>query len=309
MIRVGPAGWSYADWEGTVYPKRKSRGFHPLRYLARFVDCVEINSTFYGAPRADWCERWVRELSDAPEFALTAKLQDVFTHGEASGASTSGAAELERSAAQWLEGIEPLRASGRLRAVLVQFPISFRRSPSAEARLTRIEGMFGHLPLVLEVRHRSWFEPEGRSCIQRLGYSLAHIDLPDAAEHPPSNLASSAPSPPLAAGPIGYVRLHGRNRQAWFDARAGRDQRYDYLYAPEELEGIMRVTEHMAGEVDEAFVITNNHFAGKAVVNALELLASMGEGIPSAPPDLVRRYPQLAGQVSVQGQNELFPGA
>ena len=42
MIRVGPAGWSYADWEGVVYPHEKPAGFHPLRHLARCVDCVKM---------------------------------------------------------------------------------------------------------------------------------------------------------------------------------------------------------------------------------------------------------------------------
>ena len=49
-IRIGPAGWSYPDWEGQVYPKPKPRGFDPLRYLAQYFDTIEINSTFYRIP-------------------------------------------------------------------------------------------------------------------------------------------------------------------------------------------------------------------------------------------------------------------
>ena len=53
MIRIGVAGWDYPDWVGTVYPARVRKGFDKLAYLTRFVDLVEINTSFYRpvAPR------------------------------------------------------------------------------------------------------------------------------------------------------------------------------------------------------------------------------------------------------------------
>jgi hypothetical protein len=50
VIRVGPAGWSYKDWAGTVYPAPKPRRFDPVAYLARYFDTIEINSSYYGPP-------------------------------------------------------------------------------------------------------------------------------------------------------------------------------------------------------------------------------------------------------------------
>ena len=50
MIRIGPAGWSYKDWEGVVYPMPKPKGFHEATYLAQYFDTIEINSTFYRPP-------------------------------------------------------------------------------------------------------------------------------------------------------------------------------------------------------------------------------------------------------------------
>ena len=44
-IRVGPAGWSYADWEGRVYPDPKPPGFDPLGFLSERFSVIEINST------------------------------------------------------------------------------------------------------------------------------------------------------------------------------------------------------------------------------------------------------------------------
>ena len=165
MIRVGPAGWSYPDWEGAVYPRQKPRGFHPLRMLARYVDCIEINSSFYATPRADYCERWVDLVRDRPDFRFTAKLQNVFTHQQLDE-------EFDPSARSYLAGLEPLRAAGRLSACLVQFPLSFHRTRPAFDRLARLAETFGHLKLVLEVRHRSWFDADSLGEITRLGYSL-----------------------------------------------------------------------------------------------------------------------------------------
>lgn len=291
MIRVGPAGWSYADWEGAVYPRRKPRGFHPLGMLARYVECVEINSSFYATPRSDYCERWVELVRERPQFRFATKLQNLFTHQPLD-------ADYEHHARAYLAGIEPLRAAECLAACLVQFPLSFRRTPEAFARLERLAETFGHLALVLELRHRSWFEPDSLDAIAGLGYSLACIDLPAAPEHPPADAPGS--------GPIGYLRLHGRNQDTWFARGAGRDQRYDYLYDNGEVAEIVRRTKRLASGTDETYVITNNHFGGQAVANALEIMAGVHDERPLAPAQLIAAFPRLAETVRPDGQIPLF---
>jgi uncharacterized protein YecE (DUF72 family) len=294
LIRVGPAGWSYADWEGRVYPAHKPKGFHPLAFLARYVDCIEINSSFYATPRAENAARWVELVKDKPAFRFTAKLEQVFTHE----ALPEDEGSLGERAAAYLDGVEPLARAGKLSALLVQFPHSFRWGDAARARLQRLDAHFGRHPLVLEVRHRSFYDDEPLSFVQALGWSLAVIDLPAAPDHPPK-------APPLV-GPLGYHRLHGRNAATWFAAGAGRDDRYDYLYGAAELEELVRTTRRIASGRDETFVITNNHFSGKAVANALELLAALSGGPPLAPAELVRAFPRLGPVVRVEGQGSLF---
>ena len=295
MIRVGPAGWSYPDWEGIVYPRRKGAGFHPLRHLAKFVSCVEVNSSFYATPHADHARKWLRHVESHPDFRFFAKLQNRFTHEPL----PSRDGERQRWIDEYLSGIEPLRHAHRLSGLLVQFPFSFRDSPASRRRLEIIADGFGHLPLVLEVRHRSWFETEAMRHVAALGYSVAHIDLPFAADHPPQE----AP----VIGPLGYLRIHGRNARSWFDAKAGRDRRYDYLYPPDEVVQLVHTARRLAAASDETFVITNNHFAGKAVANALELIAILDEAVPPAPAELVEAYPHLRSLTRVEGQQSLFP--
>ncbi len=295
MIRVGPAGWSYPDWEGRVYPRTKPRGFHPLDILPGFVDYIEINSTFYAQPRAAVTAGWARRVRAHQEFRFGAKLLRDFTHGPLPEAPQDWADK----AAIWREGIAPLQREQRLSAVLVQFPVSFQEGPAGVRRLASIASLFDGMPLVVELRHSSWFDPRGLSEIAGLGYSLAHIDLPDAWNHPPRRHP--------VVGALGYVRLHGRNGVQWFSKEAGRDERYDYLYSPPELGELAFRIGRVAGECDETLVATNNHFEGQAVANALELRWLLGgrEPVP-APAELCRAFPHLEGITLPAGQADLF---
>jgi uncharacterized protein YecE (DUF72 family) len=313
MIRIGPAGWSYPDWEGRVYPRKKPKGFHPLRYLARYFDCLEINSSFYGLPSARNAEHWAELVHDRPRFRFTAKLHQSFTHEPLA----DDARERDTAVRAFHEGLQPLADARKLAALLVQFPQSFRRDARAEERLRWIAETFGGFPLVLELRQRSWFEPAALAFVRGLGYTLAALDLPSAADRPSErDLAvpdDAVPSDAVGEGspraPLAYLRLHGRNARAWFDSRAGRDQKYDYLYEPDEVRELARTTKRLAAGADETFVITNNHFSGKAVANALELLAQLADGPVLGPAELLDAFPRLATSVRPDGEPTLFgPG-
>jgi uncharacterized protein YecE (DUF72 family) len=297
VIRVGPAGWSYPDWEGKVYPLLKPRGFHALAYLARYFDCVEVNSTFYAMPRREHAERWVQLVADRPTFRFTVKLNREFTHTRAPHAEDSGF-DWEAAAREFNTGIEPLARTRRLHCLLVQFPAGFLFGKSEVRLLGRIKSCFSEVPLVLEVRHNSWFTPPALDTVRGLSYSLAYIDLPPAWNHPP---AWHAPT-----GPIAYMRLHGQNREHWFRRDAGRDQKYDHLYTRDELAPLADKARRLSTFQSDVMVITNNHFEGKAVANAIELRAML-EGAPvSAPPELVGTYPELRSITRVEGQQRLF---
>jgi uncharacterized protein YecE (DUF72 family) len=293
MIRVGTAGWSYADWDGKVYPRSKPHGFHPLPLLAKTFDCVEINSTFYAQPSAVNSTRWVQLVADQPAFRFLVKLNRDFTH-------RSQTPEWEEKAREFLSGIEPLRRARRLSAMLVQFPVSFLFGKQEVRRLGTIHGLFQEVPLVLEVRHESWFTRPALDTIRGLGFSLAHIDLPYAWNHPPANHPS--------VGPLGYLRLHGRNAEAWFRSGSGRNEQYDYLYSPEELGQLTQKARRIEAEHGDAYVVTNNHFAGKAFANGVEMLYELrGQTVP-APREVVDTYPHLAPMTRAhrEGQQELF---
>lgn len=291
MIRVGVAGWSYADWRGRVYPSRRPSGFHPLPYLARYLDCVEINASFYAPPQAAHAARWVALVEDRPAFRFLVKLHRDFTHA-ATGAA--GAPE----ARVFQDGVAPLFEASRCLGVLVQFPVFFRCTPEGWERIERIRDLFPDSRLMLELRHRTWFDAEVERRLRSLDLGLVHIDLPAAADHPPAEHASLQS--------LGYLRLHGRNRRTWFDTRAGRDERYDYRYVGSELGAIAERMRRIADATDESVLIANNHFEGQAVANALELKSLLEGAKPPAPAVLLAAFPDLRAHTRPEGQMELF---
>lgn len=297
-IRVATAGWSYPDWEGRVYPRSKPHGFHPLRHLAPSLDAIEINSTFYGMPQPQHAARWADLVAHVEGFRFVAKLHQDFTHRREPEDPAAWGAVMET----WRAALAPLVRRRLLGAVLVQFPASFSEGPRAVRRLGRLRTLLDGLPLVLELRHASWFEPPALAEIAGLGFSLAHVDLPAAWNHPPERHRPT--------GPIGYLRLHGRNDATWFRSGVGRDDRYDYLYSPPEIGALARRARSIAAETDETYVVTNNHFEGQAVANAIELrwLLNGRQPVP-APAEIVAAYPRLEPLVTpLPGERGLFDG-
>lgn len=275
-IRFGPAGWSYDDWNGAVYPAHRPHGFHEAEYLANFFDTIEINTTFYHPPRAEMARNWVRRVQHNPNFRFTAKLWQRFTHEKTAGR------EDERV---FKEGLRPLLEAGLLGALLMQFPWSFKNNRENREYIGGLVMQFIEFPLVLEVRHESWNKPEIYQMLHELGVGFCNIDQPVIGRSiRPSERSTSL---------VGYVRLHGRNYEHWFTSSEHPEERYDYLYNKSELEGWAARIRHVARAAETTYVVTHNHFRGKAVANALQLISIIRNQRVKVPPDLVSVYPDL----------------
>jgi uncharacterized protein YecE (DUF72 family) len=277
-IRVGPAGWSYADWAGIVYPAHRPPGFHEAAYLAEFFDLIEINTSFYQPLRADHCRHWVEMVSSHPRFVFAAKLWQKFTH------DLDGGAEDERAVRM---GFDVLRHAGKLGAVLLQFPFSFHRDAENLAYLKGLLKRFGDYPLVVEVRHATWNDKGFYAMLHERGVGFCNIDQPVIGR-------SLRPSERKTAR-VSYVRLHGRRYDSWFsdDPAQPPSERYNYLYSERELEPWVERIRHLAAGSDSVFVVTNNHFQGNAIVNALQLIRLLTGTKVKVPEPLRQRYPEL----------------
>ena len=275
-ILLGPAGWSYADWEGIVYPRHKPRGFHPAEYLAQYFDTIEINTSFYSPLRPRVAESWVRQVRHNTAFRFTAKLWKGFTHDR------DASLRDERS---FKQGLEPLDAVGRLGALLMQFPWSFKNTRENHEYLSGLFLQFMEYPLVLEVRHSSWNQPDIFAWLRDQGVAFCNIDQPV--------IGSSLPPSEHVTVPIGYVRLHGRNYENWFTSGSHPEERYNYLYTTAELDPWAQRIAKISQSASVVYVIANNHFEGKAVANALELNSMLRHSPIRVPESLFQRYPRL----------------
>jgi uncharacterized protein YecE (DUF72 family) len=274
-IRVGPAGWSYKDWEGTVYPPHGSK-FDPLSYLAGFFDTIEINSPYYRIPPPTHAKSWVRRVAANPDFRFTTKVFKGFTHEKTEISDADVKA--------FRTYLDPMMEAGRLGAILIQFPWSFRNTPESRERLVALFEAFAEYPKALEVRHATFQDPEVYAFLEEHDVSWVNVDQP---------LFSDSVKPAdTTTGPVGYARLHGRNYEKWF-AHQESWERYNYLYSEQELEPWVERIETMARTKD-TYVITNNHFRGQAILNAGDLKDALGQD-PTLPPQLKEAYPDRFG--------------
>ena len=267
-IRVGVAGWSYTDWEGIVYPHHGSK-FDQLAYIADFFDTIEINSPFYRIPPPAHAKSWVRRIAANPGFMFTTKVFRGFTHEKTETRDADVKA--------FRSYLDPLAEAGRLGAILLQFPWSFKNSPPSCEKLELLFRAFEPYPKALEVRHATFQNEEFIRFLDEHDVAFANVDQP--------LFQDSVKPADVATGPLAYVRFHGRNYEKWF-AHDESWERYNYLYSKDELEPWVGRIRTMSKQKD-TYVITNNHFRGQAVVNAADLKQALGQG--------GRLPPQLAG--------------
>ena len=275
---VGPAGWSYADWAGIVYPAKRPRDFHEAAYLSEYFDTIEINTSFYQPLRPAVCWQWLERVAGNPRFLFTAKLWQRFTH-------ETGATLADEKAVR--EGFDLLMGAEKLGAVLLQFPFSFHNIPENRDYLQKLVERFREYPLAVEVRHATWNDKRFYEMLHEAGVGFCNIDQPLIGK-------SIKPSEKTTAL-VGYVRLHGRRYDTWFsdDPTVPAEERYNYLYNDEELEPWAERIQKVRARAKTTFVITNNHFQGKAIVNALQLIRLLTGSKVKVPEPLRHHYPQL----------------
>jgi uncharacterized protein YecE (DUF72 family) len=273
-VYIGIAGWSYPDWRGIVYTKPK---IDQLEYISEFVDCIEINSTFYRPPFEKTTKSWLERTSKYPDFFFTAKLHRSFTH---EGKIDAKIIE------HFHKGFEPFLEAGKLKHLLVQFRYDFADTNLNRQHLSKIVEIFsGVFSLVVEVRHKSWQMPDALEFLQELGVSVCNLDYPTA--------RNSFDMQQCNIGKNGYFRMHGRNVEKWF-SKAGRDETYNYYYKENELTQIQQRIDGLAKAFETLTVIANNHYRGAELANALELKCLLTGQKQPVPEGLLRTYPQLA---------------
>src|SRR5436190_17251746 len=313
-VRVGTSGWNYPSgngtWNGVFYPKTRSRRdgtdrFDELAFYAEHFNTVEVNSTFYGQPRADVTRGWAARTPAGFDFSL--KLYQKFTHPKMFKAvalkSAPGAeGELLDLLAQVTQsdiddfraGIEPLAAAGKMGALLAQFPPSFKDATQSRDYLAQLLRAFADYPIAVELRHKSWSDAIGEtlSLLNAFGAAWVQIDEPKFRFSIRQNYLPNVKT-------FYYMRLHGRNAALWWKHDKSED-RYNYLYTAGELEPFVEAAEEASRDVKKAYLYANNHFSAKSVANAATIKEKLGQGLDGEyPEEFVERYPDLKGLIKI----------
>lgn len=268
MIKTGTSGFSFPDWRGTVYPKDLQPKEAFVYYLSEFkFDCVEINSTYYALVSTKSFESM--EKKTKPGFEFVVKGYKGVTHDPFDprlGSGKPGRGKAMGDMGKFMYSLKPLADSGKLGAVLLQFPVFFAPGPEAQAYILECREKTGSAPLVVEFRNEKWAAPDTFEFLRKNGIAYCAVDEPKLPRLMPfMNEVTAAPA---------YLRLHGRNKE-WFNAPASR--RYDYLYSEKELKEFVPEAKKMDAKAGRTYVFFNNCHAGSAVRNAMSFREMLGE--------------------------------
>ena len=273
-LHIGTSGWSYpkgeGTWSGHFYPRGN---IDELGYYSQFFNAVEINSSFYHPPNPEYVRRWCQRVPDG--FLFTAKLWQKFTHPKMFQQATGSEAVIsQKDVDLFKSSLEPVAHSGKLGALLAQFPSGFKNDGYGRQILRAVIHTFGDYRLAIEVRHRSWSDdPDTAKLLSAGNAAWVQIDEPRFE----SSIASELP----LTSDIAYFRFHGRNAKDWW--RGNSETRYRYLYSPEEIRELAQKVARASLKSRLTFAFFNNHWQGYAPGNAIGLMKMLELPIKEPP--------------------------
>lgn len=248
QLFLGTSGYSFPQWKGVFYPERIA-GKDWLRYYAMQFNSVEINSTYYGIlPR----KATAAMAESVPRgFSFSVKLHSSMTHGRNAGAEDWKA---------FRSMLEPFVETCGMGMALAQFPWSFPLEEESFNWLEKVSGELQGLNTAVEFRHGKWYGKEPLERVLEMGFIPVSVDLPELNGLPETGLLEQR-------GTV-YLRLHGRNSSRWW---GNTQERYDYLYSREELNGWAKILRSLSEATGSCYVFFNNCHMGKAALNAQDM--------------------------------------
>ncbi len=300
-VRIGTASWTDPTMTapGVFYPPDATSAEERLVYYANQFPIVEVDATYYALPARRTGELWLERTP--PEFTFDIKAHALMT-GQPSEVKRlpkdlreSLPAELldrkrvyardlpneivDEIWARFLDGIEPLRSSGKLGAVFLQYPRWFFPTAASRDEIVRARERLGDTPFAVELRHASWFNEKNR---ERTIEFLERHNIPFVMVDAPPGTKSSIPPMTLVTSPkLAIVRFHGRRTETWERSGIPVVERFRYLYDEAELgDWVPRIRE-AAERVPEIHVLMNNCYANYGTTNAREIADLLASDVPS----------------------------
>jgi uncharacterized protein YecE (DUF72 family) len=296
---VGTASWTDPTFtaRGVFYPDEARTPEGRIRYYSSRFPLVEVDSPFYALPTAQIARGWVERTPDS--FIFDVKAHALMTgHAtditrlpadfraalppELAMASRIYAKDLptELEDEVWRtfrDALQPLRDSGKLGAVLLQFAPWVAPTKESPAMFERARDRLGDLPIAVEFRNAAWLGERLRSrtwdLLSRLGISYVAVDEPQGTP------TSVPPLMHVTHRPLAVIRLHGQRADTWAARGVPAVEKYRYLYSAAELEAwVSRIIE-AAEAAEQLHVIFNNCYANYGAVNAAEMIAALEQRV------------------------------
>ena len=298
-IRFGTAGWTDPTLTaaGVFYPHDARTAERRLRYYASRFPLVEIDSTYYALPSEKTATLWAARTPRGFMFDVKANalmtghtsetsrlpkaLRDALPPDLASkrriGASSLPGELRDEVWRTFLSALEPLRRSGKLGSVLLQFPPWFGPSRANADAILETVGRLGDVRGAVELRNAKWFEGRtaGRTLELLAGHAIPFVMVDEPQGHPNSVPPVRATTSPALA----IVRLHGRRGETWSMPNVSVQERFCYLYDRTQLAEWVLPILVAARTADEVHVVFNNCYANYGTTNALEMAALVGEAV------------------------------
>jgi uncharacterized protein YecE (DUF72 family) len=272
-VRIGTCSFADEALQTYFYPRGVRTGRDQLPYYAQYFDTVEIDSTFYRLPSRENVEKWTMWTPDDFVFHFKAfapmtrhpvrleqlppDLHEGLTVDERDRVDRMPREVRGELVRRFREALEPADEAGKLGGILVQLaPYVVPRPPSWEY----LEWLREQLPdddLLVEFRHRSWFDDEHRD--QTLRFLEQHRLATVVVDAPRTEAKNVIPTVVAVTSPISYVRFHGRNADTWNVRGGSAADRFDYLYPPEELEEWVEPMRELAGSAEQVFAVFNTN--------------------------------------------------
>jgi len=260
-LLIGTSGYDYPEWKGVFYPlDLKRKDF--LSYYATQFNALELNNTFYNMPVADRLYSFYERSEGRLQFSV--KANRLLTHEITKGWESSGE--------DFKNALMPLNEKGVLSAVLFQFPESFHYTPDNRFYLARLIEKFEGFPVMIEFRHKEWLRDSVFTGLEKRNAGLVFCDMPQLKNLPDGRLMKTP-----FIGNNAYLRLHGRNESAWYNAGQSPNgsARYCYDYSDRELSQFVPVIKAAVIEGKKVQIYFNNHPNGSGARNGLSLKKMM----------------------------------
>ena len=290
-ILTGTASWTDKTLIacGRFYPPEAKSAEARLRHYASVFPMVEVDSSYYAMPSAANAALWVERTPE--DFVFDVKAFRLFTghqtnvdvlHQDIQAALGPQTRPLyykdvpqevrEELWRRFKQALWPLKAAGKLGAVLFQFPPWLLRNKAGHDHVAHCVEQMDDFAVSVEFRNQTWWAPEHRAATlrfeQELGVTHVVVDGPQ-------GFANSVPAVWEVTNPkLAIFRLHGRNTATWnVRGQTAASDRFNYDYSEAELQGFLDPVRRLASQVDDLHVVFNNNNEDQGQRNARTLMA------------------------------------